>query len=269
MKEPIEWHILNQEINNEAENYNHLMHVATYKYGLKFIENKRVLDYGCGSGYGSYFLSEKAKSVIGVDINPDAVLMAQKNYVSENLSFSEIKSLNEKDFDVITSFQVVEHVPDAILYIKFLKSLLAPNGVLLITTPNCKNRIFKYIQSPWNEHHLKEYSRSSFEKLLQKGFNNYEILCIGSNNEFALEEIKRTKKQRLVSIFATFSIYPYFLRVFLLRLFTWFFELLRRFKKSSIKNTSQIENTIKYSIDDIIISKNVKYETDFLAICKL
>ena len=115
MKEPIEWHILNQEINNEAENYNHLMHVATYKYALKFIENKRVLDYGCGSGYGSYFLSEKAKSVIGVDINPDAVLMAQKNYVSENLSFSEIKSLNEKDFDVITSFQVVEHVPDAVV----------------------------------------------------------------------------------------------------------------------------------------------------------
>ena len=53
-----ERHFLNEDITNEAEYYNHLIHIATYKFALKYVKDKQVLDYGCGSGYGSRMLSK-------------------------------------------------------------------------------------------------------------------------------------------------------------------------------------------------------------------
>jgi ribosomal protein L11 methylase PrmA len=56
MKDTGERHILNENFNNKSELYLHLMHIATYEYAKNFVKNKKVLDYGCGSGYGTHML---------------------------------------------------------------------------------------------------------------------------------------------------------------------------------------------------------------------
>jgi len=59
-------------------------HLSLYNFARKFVLDKEVLDIGCGTGYGTFFLSNIAKSVIGVDISIDAI-----NRAKENFSFSK------------------------------------------------------------------------------------------------------------------------------------------------------------------------------------
>lgn len=273
MKDTGERHIIHQQFTNTSELYLHLMHIATYEYAKNLVKDKKVLDYGCGSGYGSHMLSMNAASVTGVDISKEAVDFASKEYRAHNLNFKTIAELGNEKFDVITSFQVIEHVPDDKKYTSALKQLLNPGGIVIISTPDKKHRLFNYIQQPWNIFHLKEYTPESLEKLLKKCFAQVEILKIGSDSDLILEEIRRTRKQRIAVLPATLSIYPYPMRVFLLNVQKKMFELLRKIRKST-KNTDQVlDNTsvdfaAKYSHKDIVFKKDMKYSTDLLAICK-
>ena len=56
----------------------YLTHMATYEFAEKYCKNKIVLDFGCGTGYGSYFISKIAKKVIAVDISKEAIDSCKK-----------------------------------------------------------------------------------------------------------------------------------------------------------------------------------------------
>src|SRR5438552_17547896 len=62
-------------------------HVARYAFAVRLARGKRVLDAGCGAGYGSAQLARVAAQVTGVDVAADAVEFARENYVLENLRF--------------------------------------------------------------------------------------------------------------------------------------------------------------------------------------
>ncbi|RKS97780.1 class I SAM-dependent methyltransferase [Chryseobacterium defluvii] len=271
MEDTGERHILNGNFNNTSELYIHLMHIATYEYAKSFVKNKKVLDFGCGSGYGTKMLSEHAESVTGVDISKEAVDFAKENYTSSNLKFKTIPEISNETFDIITSFQVIEHVPNDNRYVDDLKKLLNPGGYLLISTPDKTNRLFNHIQQPWNIFHLKEYTAGNLKHLLQKHFSKVEVLKIGSEADFVLDEINRTKKQKIITLPCTLSIYPYSLRVFLLKLLKSLFELKKKWKPSAKKvitgNNSTDHFVFRYSHTDIIIEKEMQYSTDLLAIC--
>lgn len=273
MKDTGERHIIHQQFTGKSELYLHLMHIATYEYAKKLVKDKKVLDYGCGSGYGSHLLSGTAASVTGVDISKEAVDFAAQEYKAPNLGFKTIAELGNEKFDVITSFQVIEHVPDDKKYASALKQLLNPGGILIISTPDKKHRLFNYIQQPWNIFHLKEYTPQSLERLLKKYFFKVELLKIGSDSDLILEEITRTRKQRIAVLPSTLSIYPYPVRVFLLNVQKKMFELLRKIRNGN-KNPAQQPNSTpvdfasKYSHEDIVFKKEMQYSTDLLAICK-
>lgn len=271
MKDTGERHILNENFNNKSELYLHLMHIATYEYAKNFVKNKKLLDYGCGSGYGTHMLSQVAENVTGADISEEAVDFARKEFHSPNLRFMKIAELGNEKFDIITSFQVIEHVPNDYEYTDKLKKLLNPGGVLIISTPDKTHRLFKYIQQPWNIFHLKEYTAESLEKTLFKHFKKVEILKIGSDSDLVFEEIKRTKKQRIAVLPATLSIYPYFLRVSLLKLQKNIFDFIKKLKSGSRQYPSQNNRgndfASQYSYKDILFKKDMQYSTDLLAIC--
>src|SRR3989344_1791927 len=91
-------------------------HIERYLFASDFVVGKKVLDIACGSGYGSDFLLKKgAASVTGVDVSAQAVDHAQQNYKSEHLSFVVFdaeKYLSEEKYDIIVSFETIEHVSD-------------------------------------------------------------------------------------------------------------------------------------------------------------
>src|SRR5690554_5022393 len=68
----------------------YLMHLATYRFAEQYTRGKRVLDYGCGSGYGSAQIAEDATEVVGVDISEEAIAHARANFQKERLRFDRI-----------------------------------------------------------------------------------------------------------------------------------------------------------------------------------
>ena len=94
-------------------------HWHRYAFARQFVKDKRVLDAACGEGYGSAVLGTVAASVVGVDIDKDAVAEAGRRYGRPpEVSFVEESctalSLPDASFDVVVSFETIEHVPDAV-----------------------------------------------------------------------------------------------------------------------------------------------------------
>jgi 2-polyprenyl-3-methyl-5-hydroxy-6-metoxy-1,4-benzoquinol methylase len=268
-----ERHIIGEKFVDLADYYIHLLHIASYEFALGFVTNKKILDFGCGSGYGAYMLAEKAESVLAVDISNDAISYAKDKFKLNNLFYTEIKNADFQKYDVITSFQVIEHVSNDKEYIRTLKNMLNPGGILLLTTPDRTNRLFRF-QKPWNIYHLKEYSAGSMTKLLDKYFQDFEVLGITAPLELVIPEITRRKKQKIVTLPATLFFYPHFLRVFLLN-----FQA-KAYKRISLKlrgkNHKESKNIqkgdalfLKYSSKDIKIIDDIsEYTTDLFLICK-
>ena len=62
-------------------------HMSRYHFIKNLVRGKKVLDIGCGAGYGSKILSETAAVVVGIDIDNDAITHAAENYGSDTVSF--------------------------------------------------------------------------------------------------------------------------------------------------------------------------------------
>src|SRR4051794_18361537 len=87
-------------------------HWHRYRYAAAFVAGKAVLDVASGEGYGSAFLARHAASVVGVDLDPEAVRHAQQHYPSPNLSFlsgsaGAIPIAGAHLFDVVVSFETI------------------------------------------------------------------------------------------------------------------------------------------------------------------
>lgn len=146
-------------------------HLLRYLFAQQFAKGKSVLDAGCGTGYGSYLLNEAgAKDVLGLDIDKQTIEYASSVYPSKKITFRQHdlrKNIKlEKKFDLITSFEVIEHILEQNNYLKFLKNNLKKDGVFCVSTPN------KDTYQNENEFHLKELSLVEFENLLGKHFKH-------------------------------------------------------------------------------------------------
>jgi SAM-dependent methyltransferase len=115
-------------------------HMARYTFAARLARGKRVLDAGCGAGYGSAALAEAAHSVTGVDVAADAVEFARANYQAANLTFEQasVTQLPYSDggFDLIAAFEVIEHLEDWRGFLNEASRVLAPGGQLIVSTPN-------------------------------------------------------------------------------------------------------------------------------------
>jgi SAM-dependent methyltransferase len=115
-------------------------HLQRYTFALAMVRQKRVLDVACGPGYGSYVLAANgALEVIGVDIAEEAVTHAVEHYKAENLSYilgDGQTYVSDRPFDVIVSFETLEHVPQPAAFLKTLEQNLTKDGLLVLSAPN-------------------------------------------------------------------------------------------------------------------------------------
>ena len=147
-------------------------HLERYNFILDRVQNKKVLDIACGSGYGSFLLATKgnAKKVVGVDIDSEAIKYANIRYNVSNIERIVCDATkfnyNEK-FDVIVSYETIEHVNDFRSLLKNYNNLLNDDGLLYISTPITQ----KTTKTPENPYHIIEWSFDDFKNLLNEFFS--------------------------------------------------------------------------------------------------
>jgi SAM-dependent methyltransferase len=164
--------------------------VSLYEFACGYSAGLSVLDYGCGGGFGCSLIATKgrAQKVIGVDVDAGAIQLAKQRYVSlTNLSFETFDGysipFNDQSFDMIVSFEVIEHVSDVSHYLAEIKRLLKPDGLALFSTPNRNLTRMGYW---WGKnpsiHHLHEYSPAEFRRLLEVWFSRVELRKLYRND---------------------------------------------------------------------------------------
>lgn len=134
----------------------------------------KILDIGCGTGLNSELLKNKGREVVGLEISEEAIRYAAKRAPWLKVirgSFPEI-NLSEK-FDLITLFDVLEHIDDDNSALLAVKELLSKNGHAIITVP-----AFRYLWSGHDElaHHKRRYtSKELGEKIENAGLEVVKI----------------------------------------------------------------------------------------------
>jgi len=151
-------------------------HKFTYDVTSKHIVNKDVLDVGCGTGYGVSILANHARTVTGIDYHLPALKYCKNIYSASNIVYSgmEVLSLAFKDdsFDIATSFQVIEHISDVHKFLRELKRVVKPGGLIFISTPNVAD---KAKNGSNNRFHVNEMNYFDLNELLSTEFNSFEI----------------------------------------------------------------------------------------------
>jgi SAM-dependent methyltransferase len=153
-------------------------HSARYVFALPYIENKSVLDIACGTGYGLGLLKSKARLVTGVDVNIEAAKEA-RNECDKKSAVLLGDGLNlpftDESFDVITSFETLEHLHERPRFLTELKRVLRSEGVLLLSTPNA-NYTKPVNSKPSNPFHIFEYTPEELRTELENHFTIEKFL---------------------------------------------------------------------------------------------
>jgi ubiquinone/menaquinone biosynthesis C-methylase UbiE len=156
----------------ESPSSTELQHWRRYRY-FAHLATGRVLDVASGEGYGTAVLSRASRLALGIDLSDVAVRGATRKYGRQALHFVRGNALRlplrSASVDRVFSFETIEHVPDPEQFLSEVKRVLAPNGALIVSTPNL------LILSPGsettiNEFHVKEWRRDEFIDLMRSQF---------------------------------------------------------------------------------------------------
>lgn len=149
-------------------------HISRYQWAAEAANGRVVLDAGCGTAYGTRLLAEGgAREVVGIDI-AEAVLEAVAPSMPESvrLQAGDLRKLELPDdtFELIVCFEVIEHFEDPFTVLDELVRVLAPDGVLLVSSPN------RGVYQAGNPHHLHEFTAEELRGELAGRLANVELV---------------------------------------------------------------------------------------------
>ncbi|MEI6793389.1 MAG: class I SAM-dependent methyltransferase [Actinomycetes bacterium] len=149
-------------------------HWARYMLTAQLARGKRVLDAGCGVGYGSALLARSgAAEVTGVDRSSTAIAAASVG-APENANFilGDVTKLpvDDASIDLVVCFEVVEHIAEQGQLLDELRRVMAPGALLIISSPN------RDVYLAGNPHHVRELTPSELSELLEPRFAHFEMM---------------------------------------------------------------------------------------------
>lgn len=158
-------------------------HLARYLFAKHFIAHMpqpaNVFDAGCGSGYGSAELRKTGASVTGADISGEAVAYAREHFGAQGIRFVEApcESLpfEPESFDLVTAFEVIEHLERWQNLLIEANRVLKPGGVLLVSTPNRDYYTESRGDAGPNPFHVHEFDYAEFQEALSAIFPHVRL----------------------------------------------------------------------------------------------
>lgn len=180
-----------------------------YKFSLiqSKTNSKNLLDYGCGAGDFLAYAQSKNWQVMGVEPNEKARGLAQKKIGKNLVKNLELKEIDQQ-FDVITLWHVLEHIPNLFEFMESLKSKLKENGQLIIAVPNHQSFDAKHYKNYWAAYdvprHLWHFEPKSMAKFLSYyGFEIEKIHPLWYDSFYVSLLSEKFKKNKLGWLSAT------------------------------------------------------------------
>lgn len=140
-----------------------------YEYqiaGSYILKKNKVLEVGCGKG--AFAKQIETKDYLGLDLSKAAKDIAFKNGITiHNESIVEHSVKYPETYDVVVSFQVLEHVPDPYVFLSSCIKTLKKNGLMIVAVPN-DNSFLKYAQNSllnMPPHHLTRWTDKAINNI--------------------------------------------------------------------------------------------------------
>ena len=165
-----------------------------YRWAKKYCSGLDVLDIPCGMGWGSSLLKNKCKSLVGMDINIEAIEEAKRRY-SHLATFliGNMKNLTflDNSFDIVICFEGIEHVDldTGCLFIEEAYRVLNSNGYLLLSSPHCING-----EHSGNPYHLHEYRPNEIYEMITRKFVIKEVIERIVDNRVSVHYFRAEKR---------------------------------------------------------------------------
>jgi 2-polyprenyl-3-methyl-5-hydroxy-6-metoxy-1,4-benzoquinol methylase len=173
-------------------------HLAAYRWVAPRAAGRSVLDAGCGEGYGAALVAEGARRVVGAD-RAEPIATAQSRYRRPNLAFrvanlERLAELGER-FELVVSFQVIEHLPDPVGFLRGLLACTVPGGEIVVTTPN---RLMSVSENPY---HLREWTAEELLALATPVLPGARMLGVHASERVrAYERLRGEQVQRILRL---------------------------------------------------------------------
>jgi SAM-dependent methyltransferase len=149
-------------------------HMARYAFAVRLARGKRVLDAGCGAGYGAAELAHAGAWVVGADVAAEAVDFARANYQRPNLLFERASCTAlphpNAAFDLVVAFELIEHVEDWRAFLLEARRVLSPTGQFIVSTPNKLYYTESRGSDGPNPFHVHEFTFEEFRSELKSVF---------------------------------------------------------------------------------------------------
>ena len=151
-------------------------HLHRYFLALDLCRNRDVLDAASGEGYGTSLLGSVARKATGLELDQASVDHARRSYGQANVEYLQgdcaRMPLPDRAYDVVVSFETLEHVAEQAAFLAEVKRVLRPGGILLLSSP------VRGVYSPGeaNPFHVHELSPDELSALLSPYFRNVVAL---------------------------------------------------------------------------------------------
>lgn len=146
-----------------------------YRWAGRYCKACDVLDIPCGMGWGTSLL-EGCKTLVGIDISPDAIAEARQRYgMCAKFLVGDMTKLefSNESFDVVVCLEGIEHVRPEIgdMFIYEADRVLRPGGLLLLSSPHCRTK-----EHSGNPYHVKEYKPEEIRALINPAFEVVDVV---------------------------------------------------------------------------------------------
>lgn len=186
---------LNKLLNYKDENYRKITNDSNDVNELKFlskelnnqikffdlekISTKTILDVGCGTGFLLDYLKPLTKKTYALEKNLNFINHLRK---SGHYTYTDISEIDNESFDIVTCFNVIEHIDGVIDFIKSLHRIVKPNGYLIIETPNSDDYLIDLLGKSFKQFYYRTQHRNYFNEeslkniLKYSQINKYEFI---------------------------------------------------------------------------------------------
>ena len=160
----------------------------------KYKKTKKLLDVGCGIGYFLEVAKDRGWDVYGTEYTDEAIQICSSKGINMEKGILNPNNYESKEFDIITSFEVIEHINNPIDELTNFHKLLRKGGLVYVTTPNFNSLLRYRLKSEYNiicyPEHLSYYTPKTLKKVfLNTGFQKKKIETTG----ISLTRLKTSK----------------------------------------------------------------------------